>query len=76
VGTLRKITSFFRLMGMALSLPFYYMRYSFARRRAISAFKRELIASGVPPMEANELASLYPFKFSDLMGIARDFRAS
>jgi hypothetical protein len=76
VGTLRKITSFFRLMGMGLSLPFYYMRYSFARRRAISAFKRELIASGFPPMEADELASLYPFKFNELMDMARDFRAS
>jgi len=76
VGTLRKITSFFRLMGMGLSLPFYYMRYSSARRRAISAFKRELIASGVSPGEASELSSLYPFKFSDLMDMARDFRAS
>ena len=37
---------------------------------------RELIASCVPPMEAGELASLYPFKFSDLMDMARDFRAS
>ena len=76
MGTLRKITSFFRLMGMGLSLPFYFMKYSSARRRAVSAFKRELIASGVSPGEASELASLYPFKFSDLMDVARDFRAS
>lgn len=76
MGTLRKITSFFKLMGMGFSIPIYYMRYSYARRRAVNTFKRELISSGVPPMEADELASLYPFKFSDLMGIARDFRAS
>jgi len=76
LGTQRKVTSFFRLMGMGLSLPYYYKRYSFARRRAVSAFKKELIASGVPPMEAGELASLYPLKFSDLMDMARDFRAS
>ena len=63
-------------MGMGLSIPIYYMRYSFARRRAVNTFKRELIASGVPPMEADDLASLYPFKFNELMGIARDFRAS
>jgi hypothetical protein len=76
VGTLRKVTSFFKLMGMGLSLPIYYTRYHIARRKAVSAFKRELIASGVPPMEADELASLYPFKFSDLRDMARDFRAS
>ena len=76
MGTLRKITSFFKLMGMGFSLPIYYTRYRIARRRAIGAFKRELIVSGVSPMEAGELASLYPFKFSDLIGIARDFRAS
>ena len=76
MGTLRKVTSFFKVVGMGLSLPIYYTRYRIARRRAISAFKRELIASGVSPGEASELASLYPFKFSDLIGIARDFRVS
>jgi hypothetical protein len=76
MGTLRKVTSFFKIMGMGLSLPIYYTRYLIARRRAVGAFKRELIASGIPPMEAEELASLYPFKFGDLIGIARDFRVS
>ena len=76
MGTLRKITSFFKLMGMFLSFPIYYTRYRIARRSAIGAFKRELIASGISPGEAGELASLYPFKFSDLIGIAKDFRAS
>jgi hypothetical protein len=76
VGTLRKVTSFFRLMGMGLSLPIYYTRYHIARRRAVGAFKRELIASGVPPVEADELASLYPFKLGDLMDMTRNFRAS
>ena len=76
MGTLRKVTSFFRLMGIGLSLPVYYTRYRIARRRAVGAFKRELIASGVPPMEAADLASLYPFKLNDIMDVARDFRAS
>lgn len=76
MGTMRKVTSFFRLVGMGLSLPIYYIRYLIARSRAVNAFKSELISSGVPQMEADELASLYPFKFSDLMDMARTFRAS
>jgi len=76
VGTLRKVTSFFKVVGMGLSLPIYYTRYRIARRRAVGAFKRELISSGVPPMEADELASFYPFKFNELMDVARNFRAS
>jgi len=33
---------------------------------------RQLVADGIPPDEARELADLYPFKMSDIIEAARE----
>jgi len=48
------------------------IKYWLGRRRAVSTFRRELVASGVPHWEAKELSRMYPFKFSDLMALRKD----
>jgi hypothetical protein len=64
-------TTFFYFMKLIFLFPVIIIKYYIKRRRAVSHFKKELIASGVPPWEAGELAKEYPFKFSDIMNIAR-----
>jgi hypothetical protein len=71
LGAWKKVSSFFRLLGLGLKLPVYYSRYCIARRRAIGHFKRALIASGMHPSDAEDLARDYPFKFSQVMGAIR-----
>jgi hypothetical protein len=63
--------AFLRALKLALSLPIYYTKYRLARRKAVGTFKREMISSGITPGEADALANLYPFKFSDLMNITK-----
>jgi len=47
------------------------IKFKLKRRGAKRNFKKELIACGVPPWEADELAQLYPFDLGDLMSLTR-----
>ena len=47
------------------------IKYRLGRRRAMNTFKRELIACGVPPNEAEELRRMYPFDLGDIIDLAR-----
>ena len=47
------------------------IKYRLGRRRAMNTFKRELIACGVPPDEAEELRRMYPFDLGDIIALAR-----
>ena len=49
------------------------MNYYLKRRGAVNRFRRELIAGGVPPDEARELAKMYPFKLREAMKATRGF---
>jgi len=51
--------------------PGWAIQWSRGYRRARGAFRRHLVASGIPPEEARELAEMYPFKMGDLIDAAR-----
>ncbi len=53
--------------SLMLCLPGIYTRYYFARRKAVKAFKNELLKNGIPYETAEELSRLYP----DLRKISR-----
>jgi hypothetical protein len=69
----KALHTIFYFMKMIFSLPDLAFSYYMKRRRAVSRFKMELIACGVPPGEARELAKLYPFKLRDAMNLARGY---
>jgi hypothetical protein len=51
--------------------PGWAYQWSRGYRRARGAFRRQLVASGIPPEEARELSEMYPFKMGDLIEAAR-----
>ncbi len=57
LDSLYLIWGFLRLAGKA---PSVYTRMYMARRRAVGAFKKQLLACGVDKATASELASCYP----------------
>ncbi len=69
----KALHTIFYFMKMISSLPGLAFSYYTKRRRAVSRFRRELIACGVPPEEAWELARLYPFKLREAMSLAREY---
>ena len=52
-------------------VPGYAYQWSTGYKRARSEFRRQLVADGIPPKEAKELAELYPFKIGDIIEAAR-----
>ena len=70
IGVLHTV---FSLMKLIFILPGMTMNYYLKRRGAVNRFRRELIAGGVPPDEARELAKMYPFKLREAMKAARGF---
>ncbi len=61
-----------KAFGLMLRVPGYAIQWSRGYKRARSEFRRQLVADGVPPEEARELAGLYPFKMSDFIEAARE----
>ena len=51
--------------------PIILLRFIVKRRTAVYRFKKELITSGIPRREADELASNYPLKLGDLVNLAQ-----
>ena len=70
------LTTLFYSMKVIFSLPGMAMNYYLKRRGAVNRFRRELIAGGVPPDEARELAKMYPFKLREAMKATRGFSES
>ncbi|UCD45738.1 MAG: hypothetical protein JSV27_04435 [Candidatus Bathyarchaeota archaeon] len=68
------LTTIFYFFKIFFTLPLVLWRYYFGRKGAVRRFKKELISSGVPRKEANELAQLYPFKLSEVWELARETR--
>jgi hypothetical protein len=61
-----------KAFGLMLRVPGYAIQWSSGYKRARTEFRRQLVAEGVPPEEARELAGLYPFKMGDLIEAARE----
>lgn len=59
------------ILGLMVKVPGWGIQWSTSYRRARGAFRRQLMAQGVPESEARELADLYPFKMSDLVEAVR-----
>ena len=59
-------------LGLAIRAPGWILSYSNSYKRAKKEFRKQLIAQGVPPEEAYELAELYPFKMSDFWEVLRE----
>lgn len=63
----RSLATFFYTARLMLSLPGITVRYCIKRRGAVGLFKKELIAYGLPPRDAEEIAGVYPFKMGDML---------
>jgi len=72
IGSL--LTTVFYFFKMFFTFPRVLWSYYFGRKSAVRRFRKELISSGVPRKEANELAQLYPFKLSEVWELARKTR--
>ncbi|MFH1179327.1 MAG: hypothetical protein V1710_03105 [Candidatus Bathyarchaeota archaeon] len=66
--TLRAVPA---ILGLAVRAPGWALNYSLSYKRAKREFKQHLIEQGVPSVEAEELAELFPFKMSDIIQTAR-----
>ena len=60
-----------KALGLMVRAPGWAIQWSTGYRRARGAFRRQLMAQGVPEAEAKELAELYPFKMGDLIEAAK-----
>lgn len=60
-----------KTFGLMVRAPGWAVQWSSGYRRARGAFRRQLMAQGVPEAEARELSELYPFKMGDLLEAAR-----
>ena len=67
-NTLRTI---FYFTLIVVRTPIILLRFIVKRRTAVYRFKKELITSGIPRREADELASNYPLKLGDLVNLAQ-----
>ena len=67
------LSTFFHIMKLTFSFPGLIAGFYLRRRRAVKRFREEMIACGVPPGEAKELARMYSFGISDVMKLARGF---
>jgi len=67
-NTLRTI---FYFTLIVVRTPIILLRFIVKRRTAVYRFKKELITSGIPRREANELADSYPLKLGDLVKLAQ-----
>jgi len=61
-----------KALGLMVRVPGYAIQWSSGYKRARSDFRRQLVADGISPKEARELADLYPFKMGDLIEAARE----
>ena len=59
------------MLGLMVRAPGWAISYSRSYKRAKKEFKRQLIEQGVPLVEAEDLAELFPFKMSDIIETAR-----
>jgi hypothetical protein len=58
-------------MKLVFSFPRLIIGFYLKRRRAVRRFREEMIACGVPPVEANELSKMYSLGIGDLMKLAQ-----
>jgi len=66
------LSTFFYFMKLVFSFPGLILGFYLKRRRAVRRFRGEMIACGVPPVEANELSKMYSFGIGDIMKLARN----
>jgi len=64
---------FFSFLKLAFSFPGLIISFYVKRRKAVKRFRKEMIAYGMPPDEANELAKMYSFRIRDLLRLTRGF---
>lgn len=64
---------FFSFIKLAFSFPGLIIGFYVKRRKAVKRFREEMIACGMPPGEAKELAKMYSFGIGDLLRLTRGF---
>lgn len=67
------LSTFFYIMKLTFSFPRLIAGFYLRRRRAVKRFREEMIACGIPPEQAKELAKIYSFGLGDVMRLARGF---
>lgn len=67
------LSTFFHFLKLVFSFPRLIVNFYLKRRRAVKRFREEMIACGVPPGQARELAKMYSFGIRDVMKLARGF---
>jgi len=67
------LSTFFHFMKLTFSFPRLIASFYLRRRRAVNRFREEMIACGIPPREAKELAKIYSFGIGDVIKLARGF---
>ena len=67
------LSTFFHFLKLTFNFPRLIINFYLKRRRAVKRFREEMIACGVPPGEAKELAKMYSFGIGDIMNLARGF---
>ncbi len=71
MGSPLSLRALLKALGLMVRAPGWAIQWSRGYRRARGAFRRQLVASGIPPEEARDLAEMYPFKMGDLIEVAR-----
>ncbi|HEX9914007.1 MAG TPA: hypothetical protein VGB32_03730 [Candidatus Bathyarchaeia archaeon] len=71
MGSPLSLRALITALGLMVRAPGWAYQWSRGYRRARGAFRRQLVASGIPPEEARELSEMYPFKMGDLIEAAR-----
>ena len=69
--TLGYASAVYHGLRVGLKFPGMLIQWKLQHRKAKNEFKKTLVNSGLPPMEAEELAELYPFKLEELISLAR-----
>lgn len=67
------LSTFFHIMKLTFSFPGLIAGFYLRRRRAVKRFREEMIACGIPPVQAKELAKIYSFGIGDVIKLARGF---
>ena len=72
MGVRSALRAFFNMVKLILSSAGITIGFYFRRRRAISRFREELIASGLSRREADEIAEDFPLALGEVWRLLRE----
>ena len=70
MSTLGYASAVYHGLRIGLKFPGMMIRWKLRHRKAKNEFKKTLVNSGLPPVQAQELAELYPFKIEEIISLA------